>query len=70
MTLGMAAVAGTGDVLTGGNYMFLRAKPDQPSLLDEMGPWPLYIVSAAVLALILFALLKLLAARVSHHAAR
>src|SRR4051794_15937180 len=30
-TLLMAAVAGTGDVITGGNYMFLRAKPDQPS---------------------------------------
>src|SRR3954451_23375839 len=28
VTLGMAAVAGTGDVITGGNYMFLRAKPD------------------------------------------
>jgi hypothetical integral membrane protein (TIGR02206 family) len=70
VTLGMAAVAGTGDVITGGNYMYLRAKPDQPSLLDEMGPWPLYIVSAAVLALILFTLLKLLAARVSHDAAR
>jgi hypothetical integral membrane protein (TIGR02206 family) len=66
VTLGMAAVAGTGDVITGGNYMFLRAKPDQPSLLDEMGPWPLYIASAAALALVLFALLQLLARRVSH----
>src|SRR3954449_3659698 len=33
-TLGMAAVAGAADLITGGNYMFLRAKPDQPSLLD------------------------------------
>src|SRR3954452_20523178 len=46
VTLGMAAVAGTGDVVTGGNYMFLRAKPRQASLLDDMGPWPLYILSA------------------------
>jgi hypothetical integral membrane protein (TIGR02206 family) len=66
VTLGMAAVAGTGDLITGGNYMFLRAKPDQPSLLDQMGPWPAYIASAAVLALALFALLNLLARRVSH----
>jgi hypothetical integral membrane protein (TIGR02206 family) len=66
VTLAMAAVAGTGDVITGGNYMFLRAKPDQPSLLDEMGPWPLYIASAAVLALALFSLLDVLARRVSH----
>src|SRR3954451_19113180 len=66
VTLGMAAVAGTGDVITGGNYMFLRAKPDQPSLLDEMGPWPAYSASAAVLALALFVLLNLIARRVSH----
>jgi uncharacterized membrane protein YwaF len=60
-TLVMAAVAGTANVITGGNYMFLRAKPSQPSLLDEMGPWPLYIAAAAVFALGLFALLSLLA---------
>src|SRR4051812_29920380 len=61
VTLGMAAVAGTADVITGGNYMYLRAKPSQASLLDQMGPWPLYIATAAVLALVLFTLLALLA---------
>jgi hypothetical integral membrane protein (TIGR02206 family) len=65
-TLIMAAAAGMANVITGGNYMYLRAKPAQSSLLDQMGPWPLYIVSAAVLALLLFALLNLLARRVSH----
>jgi hypothetical integral membrane protein (TIGR02206 family) len=56
-TLAVAAAAGTANLLTGGNYMWLREKPDEASLLDVMGPWPWYILSAAVLALILFTLL-------------
>ena len=70
VTLGMAAVAGTADLITGGNYMYLRAKPSQASLLDDMGPWPLYIGVAAVVALVLFALLTLLARRVGQDARR
>lgn len=58
-TAGFAAVAGIGDLLTGGNYMFLRHKPGRASLLDLMGPWPWYIASAAALALVLFLLLDL-----------
>jgi hypothetical integral membrane protein (TIGR02206 family) len=56
-TVAVALAAGVANVLTGGNYMWLREKPDEASLLDVMGPWPWYILSAAVLALILFALL-------------
>jgi release factor glutamine methyltransferase len=37
--------------------MWLREKPEAGSLLDVMGPWPWYILSAAVLALLLFTLL-------------
>jgi hypothetical integral membrane protein (TIGR02206 family) len=58
-TLVVAAAAAIGNLVTGGNYMFLREKPSTASLLDVMGPWPVYIVSAAVLALALFALLDL-----------
>jgi hypothetical integral membrane protein (TIGR02206 family) len=58
-TLAWAAVAALGNLLTGGNYMFFREKPDAATLLDYMGPWPWYIGTAALLALALFALLDL-----------
>jgi uncharacterized membrane protein YwaF len=28
----------------GSNYMFIARKPDTPSLIDVLGPWPLYII--------------------------
>lgn len=59
MTAAWAAIAAIGNAITGGNYMFLSEKPETASLLDYMGPWPWYIVSAALLALALFKLLDL-----------
>ena len=56
-TVLVAAAAGIANVLTGGNYMWLREKPEAGSLLDLMGPWPWYILGAAALGLLLFALL-------------
>ncbi len=52
-TLGWVAVAATGDLATGGNYMYLRYKPAHSSLLSFMGPWPWYIVATAALALVM-----------------
>jgi hypothetical integral membrane protein (TIGR02206 family) len=60
----VAVAAGAANLLTGGNYMWLREKPDEGSLLDVMGPWPWYIVSAAAFGLLLFSVLAAVAARV------
>jgi hypothetical integral membrane protein (TIGR02206 family) len=58
-TAAWAAVAAVGNALTGGNYMFLSERPQTPSLLDYLGAWPWYLLSAALLAIALFALLDL-----------
>jgi hypothetical integral membrane protein (TIGR02206 family) len=52
-----ALVIGVVDAATGANFMYLRAKPMEASLLDHLGPWPLYILSGEAVALGLFALL-------------
>jgi hypothetical integral membrane protein (TIGR02206 family) len=61
LTAAFAVLAQAGNLLTGGNYMFLREKPSSASLLDLMGPWPWYILSAAALALAMFLTLQALA---------
>lgn len=64
ITLAWAAAAGLGDVLTGGNYMYLRVKPVHGSLLNVMGPWPWYLVTTGVLAIGMLLTLQLLASAV------
>ncbi len=59
-TFAFTVIAALGDLITGGNYMFLSEKPEYSSLLNVMGPWPWYIAVTAVLALALFVLVKLL----------
>jgi hypothetical integral membrane protein (TIGR02206 family) len=61
ITAGFAAVAAIATLLTGGNYMFLRHKPAGGSLLDLMGPWPVYIVVGAVVGLAMFLVLAAVA---------
>jgi hypothetical integral membrane protein (TIGR02206 family) len=65
ITIAFAACAALGTLITGGNYMFLRRKPAHGSLLDAMGPWPLYIVVAAAFGLLLLLALAWIAASTS-----
>jgi hypothetical integral membrane protein (TIGR02206 family) len=58
-TLAWAAVAGTADVITGGNYMYLAWKPAHASLLRVMGPWPWYIAVGIGVALAMFGVVQL-----------
>ena len=54
ITNAYALLAGLIDLVTGENYLYLRSKPSQPTLLDVMGPWPWYILTADVVAFVLF----------------
>lgn len=57
ITVAYAGLVGLVDAVTGADYMFLRAKPDSPTLLDDLGPWPWYILAATAIGVVLFAIL-------------
>jgi hypothetical integral membrane protein (TIGR02206 family) len=59
LTFGLLVLDAGINLVTGGNYMYLRHAPGARSLLDVIGPWPWYIVAATALALVLFAILDL-----------
>ncbi|MEM1085923.1 MAG: TIGR02206 family membrane protein [Verrucomicrobiota bacterium] len=52
-------VAVIANALFGTNYGFLAGKPENPSLLDQLGPHPYYIIWLELVALALFFLLAL-----------
>ena len=54
-----AIFVGSFDYLYKTNYLYLRLKPSNPSLLDFLGPWPIYIAGTEVVALCFFLLLYL-----------
>ena len=54
-----AVVVGLADLAFDANYLFLREKPAAATLLDWLGPWPLYLAAADVLAALLFLALDL-----------
>jgi len=45
------------NVLLGSNYMFLLRKPETASLMDFLGPWPVYLFALEAIALFLCFLL-------------
>ena len=54
-----AAAIGVFDAIFKTNYLYLRQKPVHSSLLDLLGPWPIYILLAEPLVLLLFWILWL-----------
>jgi len=57
LTIAFAALIGAVDFATGANYMYLREKPPTTTPLDAMGPWPVYVLVAALVGIVLFAVL-------------
>lgn len=58
VTAAYAALVFLVDLRLGANYMYLRARPATPSLLDLFGPWPWYLAGAAGAAVLLLAALQ------------
>ncbi len=58
-SLGYLAFAMVVNKVLGTNFGFAARPPDNPSLIDHLGPWPWYLVSMTGLALVLYLLLAL-----------
>ena len=57
------AFAMTVNRLLGSNFAFASRPPDNPSLIDQLGPWPWYLFGMQAIALVFFFLLALPFAR-------
>jgi hypothetical integral membrane protein (TIGR02206 family) len=59
LTNAYAVVVGLVDLALDANYLFLCEKPAAATLLDWLGPWPVYLAAADGLAALLFLALDL-----------
>lgn len=57
VTLAWATVTFTFNRIAGTDYGFLNGKPSTPSLLDILGPWPVYLLTAGALIFTVWALM-------------
>jgi len=58
VTLGYALCMGAVNIVTGGNYLWLRHPPTGASLLDLLGPWPWYLLWMAVVGFAMLIVLE------------
>jgi hypothetical integral membrane protein (TIGR02206 family) len=56
-TLAWAAFTFTFNAITGTNYGYLNRKPPTASILDVLGPWPVYLLAEITLVLVVWALM-------------
>jgi hypothetical integral membrane protein (TIGR02206 family) len=68
VTVIWAAATFTFNSIAGTNYGFLNGKPATASLLDVLGPWPLYLLTATLLILVVWALMTWPWERTAHNA--
>lgn len=57
VTFVWAAFTFTFNAITGTNYGYLNRKPPTASLLDVLGPWPVYLLAEIAIVLIVWALM-------------
>ena len=68
VTMVWAAVTFAFNSIAGTDYGFLNGKPATASLLDVLGPWPVYLLTATMLILIVWALMTWPWERARRHA--
>lgn len=56
--LGYTVIVGLVDAIFGLNYGYLMKKPDGASVLDYLGPWPLYVLGGLAIAFVIFVFLS------------